>query len=118
MRTRLTERDLSRIVKRVINEKREDPYWLGKGSGWSKEKGDSVMNDMLKKDEKTFDDWTKEFAKRTQEIADNMVYKVKPGDTLSGIAKKRGTTVDKILRDNPAIKDMNKIFVDQVIIVR
>ena len=36
-------------------------------------------------------------------------YKIKSGDTLSGIAKARGTTVSKIMSMNPGIKDKNKI---------
>ena len=36
-------------------------------------------------------------------------YKIKKGDTLSGIAKARGTTVAKIMKMNPMIKDKNKI---------
>ena len=36
-------------------------------------------------------------------------YKIKKGDTLSGIAKARGTTVSKIMSMNPGIKDKNKI---------
>ena len=114
MRTRLTERDLSRIVKRVINERIEGGHRPGELPKDFLDKWKKGINDEFPE----FADWTEEIAKRTQEIADNMVYKVKPGDTLSDIAKKRGTTVDKILKDNPAIKDMNKIFVDQVIIVR
>ena len=37
-------------------------------------------------------------------------YKIKSGDTLSGIAKRRGTTVAKIMAANPSIKDKNKII--------
>ena len=37
-------------------------------------------------------------------------YKIKSGDTLSGIAKQRGTTVAKIMAANPSIKDKNKII--------
>ena len=36
-------------------------------------------------------------------------YKIEKGDTLSGIAKKFGTSVKKIMEDNPDIKDANKI---------
>ena len=36
-------------------------------------------------------------------------YKIKKGDTLSGIAKARGTTVAKIKKMKPGIKDKNKI---------
>jgi len=37
-------------------------------------------------------------------------YKIKSGDTLSAIAKRRGTTVAQIMKANPSIKDKNKIF--------
>ena len=36
-------------------------------------------------------------------------YKIKKGDTLTSIAKARGTTVSKIMSMNPGIKDKNKI---------
>ena len=36
-------------------------------------------------------------------------YKIKKGDTLSQIAQRRGTTVSKIMKMNPSIKDKNKI---------
>lgn len=44
-------------------------------------------------------------------------YKVKKGDTLSKIAKKYKTTVSKLVKDN-AIKDKNKIYVGQVILIK
>ena len=44
-------------------------------------------------------------------------YTVKKGDTLSSIAKKYNTTVDKLVKLNN-IKDKNKIYVDQKIRVR
>ncbi|OJH35097.1 C40 family peptidase [Cystobacter ferrugineus] len=37
-------------------------------------------------------------------------YQIKWGDTLSGIAKKNGTTVDALMKANPQIKDANKIY--------
>ncbi|AMR58251.1 peptidoglycan hydrolase [Bacillus phage vB_BsuP-Goe1] len=40
-------------------------------------------------------------------------YVVKKGDTLSGIATKNKTTVEKLLRLNPQIKNPNKIYVGQ-----
>jgi LysM repeat protein len=36
--------------------------------------------------------------------------KIKPGDTLTKIAKENGTTVDALMKANPNIKDPNKIF--------
>lgn len=44
-------------------------------------------------------------------------YTVKKGDTLSGIAKKYGTTYQKIAKDNN-IKDPNKIYVGQKLVIK
>ena len=46
-----------------------------------------------------------------------ILYKVKKGDTLSSIAKKYNTTVDKLASDNN-IKDKNLIFVGQIIKIK
>jgi len=43
--------------------------------------------------------------------------KVKSGDTLTGIAKKHGVTLDSILQANPQIKDPNKIKVGQKVTI-
>lgn len=45
------------------------------------------------------------------------VYIVKSGDTLSGIAKAYGTTVNALARLNPDIQNVNKIYVGQEIVV-
>lgn len=45
----------------------------------------------------------------TTPAASKQTYQIKPGDTLSKIAKDRGTTVDAILKANPQITDPNKI---------
>ena len=42
---------------------------------------------------------------------------VKSGDTLSGLAKKHGVTLDSILQGNPQIKDPNKIKVGQKVTI-
>tara|TARA_R110001592_G_scaffold271633_1_gene538176 strand:+ start:25 stop:1164 length:1140 start_codon:yes stop_codon:yes gene_type:complete len=42
-------------------------------------------------------------------------YKIKSGDTLSQIAKRRGTTLKALLAANPSIKNANKIRVGQTI---
>jgi len=44
-----------------------------------------------------------------------MTYVVKPGDTLSKIAKSNGVTLAQLLQANPQIKDSNKIRVGQSI---
>ena len=44
-----------------------------------------------------------------------MKYTVKKGDTLSSIALKYGTTTAKIKTANSTIKDINKIYVGQII---
>ena len=46
---------------------------------------------------------------------DEKSYKIKSGDTLSEIAKKTGTTLGRLLKANPSIKDPNKIKVGQEI---
>jgi LysM repeat protein len=38
------------------------------------------------------------------------IYQVKPGDNLTKISKEMGVSVDEILKQNPHIKDKNKIF--------
>ena len=45
-----------------------------------------------------------------------VTYTVKKGDTLSGIAKKYGTTWQKLKKVN-GIKDANKIYVGQKIVI-
>ena len=47
----------------------------------------------------------------------DVFYTVKKGDTLSGIAKKYNTTVDTILKANPGIKDANRIYIGQLILI-
>lgn len=46
-----------------------------------------------------------------------MNYTVRPGDTLSAIAHKSGTTVDALLFGNPKIKDKNKIYPGQALVI-
>lgn len=46
-----------------------------------------------------------------------ITYTVKKGDTLSSIAKRYNTTVDKLVKDNN-IKDKNKIYVGQKLIIK
>lgn len=44
-----------------------------------------------------------------------MTYKVKPGDTLSKIAKLNGCSLDQLMKANPQISDPNKIKVGDVL---
>ena len=44
-----------------------------------------------------------------------MVYKVKPGDTLSKIARLNGCTLDQLLKANPQISDPNKVRTGDVL---
>ncbi len=44
-------------------------------------------------------------------------YVVKPGDTMTAIAKKHNTTVDTLMKLNPQITDANRIYPGQVIMV-
>ena len=60
-----------------------------------------------------------EVQKRVNELLSQPVYYiVKKGDTLSAIAKMYKTTVAKLKYLNPAIKDVNKIYVGQKIRVK
>lgn len=52
-----------------------------------------------------------------EDYVEYKTYTVKKGDTLSGIAKKYGTTYQKIAKDNN-IKDPNKIYVGQKLIIK
>ena len=45
-------------------------------------------------------------------------YKIVPGDTLGKIAKKYGTTVDRLMALNPHIKNANLIYAGDTIRVR
>lgn len=44
-----------------------------------------------------------------------MRYTIKRGDTLWDLARKYGTTVDAIMRENPHIQDRNKIYAGRAI---
>ena len=46
-----------------------------------------------------------------------VTYTVVKGDTLSAIARKYSTTVNAIVKLNPSIKDPNKIYVGQVLVI-
>ena len=48
----------------------------------------------------------------------NNYYTVKNGDTLSGIAVKFGTTVNKLMSLNPHIKNPNLIYAGDTIRIR
>lgn len=58
-------------------------------------------------------------AKKTQEVKEGKpkgtFYKIKPGDTISGIAKHFNTTGDTIMKLNPDIKNVNKIKAGKII---
>lgn len=47
----------------------------------------------------------------------SVTYKVVKGDTLSGIAKAKGTTVNALMALNPDITDRNRIYIGQVIVI-
>ncbi|WP_049504608.1 LysM peptidoglycan-binding domain-containing protein [Streptococcus oralis] len=56
------------------------------------------------------------FAPALASAQENVTYTVKPGDTLSEIAEKYNTTVEKLAAKNN-IKDIHLIFVDQVLVI-
>ena len=53
----------------------------------------------------------------TEKPSATTIYKVKKGDTLSGIAFKYGITLKALLKLNPKIKDASLIHIGQSIIV-
>lgn len=55
---------------------------------------------------------------KTQNQPTPEYYTVKSGDTMTGIAKKKGTTLAKLAVLNPSIKNLNKIFPGQKIRVK
>ena len=56
------------------------------------------------------------FAPALASAQENVTYTVKPGDTLSEIAEKYNTTVEKLAEKNK-IENIHLIFVDQVLII-
>jgi LysM repeat protein/predicted chitinase len=60
---------------------------------------------------------TSSSSKSLDKIEVSNIYKVKRGDSLDKIAKKYHTTVTKILRANPSIKNANRIRIGQKIII-
>ncbi len=56
------------------------------------------------------------FAPALASAQENVTYTVKPGDTLSEIAEKYNTTVEKLAAKNN-IKDIHLIYVDQVLVI-
>lgn len=46
-----------------------------------------------------------------------MTHIVKAGDTLIGLAKKYGVTVEAIMQANPSIKNPNLIYDGQVLVI-
>ncbi|CAG9620610.1 C40 family peptidase [Sutcliffiella rhizosphaerae] len=51
----------------------------------------------------------------TPTVPSTSTYTIKSGDTLSVIARNHNTTLSEILKWNPDIKDVNRIFVGQVV---
>lgn len=47
--------------------------------------------------------------------AENKTYKIKSGDTLWALAKKFNISLNQLAKANPNIKDLNRIYVNQVI---
>lgn len=56
------------------------------------------------------------FAPALTSAQETVTYTVKPGDTLSEIAEKYNTTVEKLAEKNN-IKDIHLIYVDQVLVI-
>ena len=105
---RLTEGDLARIVRRVINEQvisRAVTDVLKKGLGYQ---GNIINTSGIKSETEVQKDLDKYMSS----------YKIKQGDTLGGIASKFGKTLDQLIKLNPGLDDPNKIFTGQTIKVK
>lgn len=99
---RLTESELIGIVKRVMSEQIQAAQTV-----FDIQK---LKNAIMKNPS-------------SQEM-DSLIHKstsavtVKQGDTLSGIAKKFGLTLDQLVKLNPGIDNPNKIFTGQTIKIK
>ena len=67
--------------------------------------------------DKSHDGWPKNTQNQVVVKPNLRTYKIQSGDTLSKIAKKFNTTTEKILKNNPSIKDKDKIFIGKKIYV-
>jgi LysM repeat protein len=104
---RLTETDLARIVRRVINE--QGISGAAKAAVDVVQKGLGYQDDLIDTRKTNGGDvWSKTKPNMTS-------YKVKQGDTLSSIASKYGLTLDQLIKLNPGLDDPNKIFTGQMI---
>jgi GH25 family lysozyme M1 (1,4-beta-N-acetylmuramidase) len=75
-----------------------------------------LINEPSKKPDKPKEEQKTE--EKKEDPAKVTTYTVKKGDTLTAIARRFGTTVNKIMAANPAIKDRNLIYVGQKINIK
>ena len=102
---RLTEGDLARIVRRVINE--QGISGAATAATDVVKKGLGYQDDLIDtRKTNGGDTWSK------TKPSKHMVSK---GDTLSGIARNNGLTLDQLIKLNPGLDDPNKIFTGQMI---
>ena len=96
-----TKKSIEEIAKEVIDGKwgnGEDRKKRIRAAGYSYTEVQNKVNELLAKPK-------------------TITYTVKKGDTLGAIAKKYNTSVDKLVKDNN-IKDKNKIYVGQKLIIK
>ena len=103
--------EFASIKKKKKNKQANEFAGLGSGSKSKQKQANEFMGLKKKKPVKQ----ANEFAglgskKKKAPVKTSGSYKIKSGDTMSAIAKKRGTTVAEIMKANPSIKDKNKIF--------
>jgi len=119
---RLTESDLARIVRRVINEYSlpkdilrnldnggNKPANSGGGGGLPGKMARDIRNTVGTPNPIPPQNFG------TPNPIPPQYYEIKAGDTLSDIAKGYNTTVGQLIKLNPGIDDPNKIFTGQTI---
>jgi LysM repeat protein len=104
---RLTESELIGIVKRVMSEQIQTSQLAQSVFDTQK-----LKNAIMKNSEKDREFLNSLINKSTSAVT------VKQGDTLSGIAKKFGLTLDQLVKLNPGIDNPNKIFTGQKIKIK
>ena len=128
---RLTESDLVRIVKRVINEQGgffdaiSDTWDTAKNMSsddWKKvvdnlgKTTDQIEKDYQNKKDTTFSGTIGKVSPGSfSKLPKATTHTVKQGETFLSIAQNNGLTLDKLKALNPTIKNVNQIYVGQKI---
>lgn len=100
MRTRLTESDLARIVRRVLNEVEEVTTL-------------TTTRSLQYYENRAYLAFAKKPAQYRIGVKGKHI--VNPGDTLYDIANQYNTTVERLMELNPEIKNKNLIYIGDFI---